>query len=148
MMGRMNKYLMLFLLITGGFLAVVLAIALVVFLLKLFAGVVSAIPGSDFVYRLIVTLVPYTIYAVVYYFLFRHNQRIAGRHWGRPAARILMFAGMGICVFTAILALMVLFGSKHPWAFFFDNHSYLALSAQILILFFTTMFMALSGAEK
>jgi hypothetical protein len=59
-----------------------------------------------------------------------------------------MVAGMGICVFTAILALMVLSGSKHPWAVFFDNHSYLALSAQILILFFTTMFMALSSAEK
>jgi hypothetical protein len=43
---------------------------------------------------------------------------------------------------------MVLSGSKHPWAVFFDNHSYLALSAQILILFFTTMFMALSSAEK
>lgn len=148
MMGRMNKYLMLFLLVTASLLAVLLAIFVLVYLLRLFAGVIAVVPGSDSAYRLIVTLVPYAIYAVVYYFLFRHNQKNAGGHWGKPVARILMFSGVGICLFTAVLALMVLFGSKHPWAVFFDNHSYLALTAQILILFFTTMFMALAGNEK
>lgn len=147
-MGRANKYLMLFLLIAGGLLMVVLAVVVLVFLLKLFAGVVAAVPGSDAAYRLIVTLVPYLIYGLAYFLLFRYSHKINTRHWGRPAARMLIVLGTGVCLFTGVLALMVLSGSRHPWAVFFDGHSYLALTAQIILLFFTTMFMALAGEQK
>ncbi len=147
-MGRTNKYLMLFLLIAGGLITVVLAVVLLVFLLKLFAGVIAAVPGSDAAYRLIVSLVPYLIYSLAYFLLFRYSKTINSGHWGKPAARVLMVLGTGICLLTAVLALMVLSGSKHPWAVFFDAHSYLSLTAQIILFFFTTMFMALAGEEK
>ena len=147
-MGRTNKYLSLLLLLVGGLLAAALVVFILVYLLRLFAGVVSAIPGSDTVYRLLVTLVPYLIYLLVYYSLFRHNHRSKGNHWGRKIAPILMCMGVGICLLTGTLAIMSLYGSKHPWAVFFDSHSYLGLTAQILLLFFTTLFMALAGEEK
>ncbi|MFM2358743.1 MAG: hypothetical protein RLY16_736 [Bacteroidota bacterium] len=146
-MNTFNKYFGLVALIIGGFLGTLFILVLIFFLLKMLSITFFNLPGTDSVFKHLVTLTPYIIYFSAYYYI---NKKIGQTPAlaARITSRFFLVIGASICTFTMTLALLSLWGFEHAWLRFFDTHSYLALIAQILFLFFTTVSMASGDAKE
>src|ERR1700743_1838813 len=68
-MNNDNRFLTLFMIVLFSFFGVIIAVALVVFLLRLFSMAVINVPGFTDFYGYIMLIIPYGIFFTTYYFL-------------------------------------------------------------------------------
>lgn len=142
-----NKFFGLLILLLGTLVAIPLAIALLFYILKLFSVTIFNLPGTEILYRHIITLVPYLIYFTAYYFI---NRKIKSTPalGARVASRFFLILGVLTATTGMVFSLFDLYQYPHVWILFFHNHSYLVLITQILLLFLTTMSLASGDAKE
>jgi hypothetical protein len=133
-------------LIMGGFLAIILIIVIVFYLLKLFSFTVLQIPGINNLYSVLILLVPYIVYYCCYYYLLKKigkTNSLLARGFG------MVFLSIGILVATAtmVLSFMVFFKYNAYWLRTYETNGHYAFIAQILFLFATSISIA-SGDKK
>ena len=121
------------LLIAGGFVAFILFIALVFFLLRLFSITMIHIPGFDRFFQLTIVLIPYIIFFTAYYYLFkkiRRSENIVSRMTGR----VLLIVGALLCTAALILSLLAFFKANIEWLRTYEENVHYAWIIQLIIL--------------
>lgn len=147
MNNTFNKYFGLLTLILGTIVAIPLVLACIFYVLKLFSVTIFNLPGTELIYRHIITLVPYLIYFSAYFYI---NKKIGNTPalGARVMSRFFLIIGVLAALTGMVFSLFDLYEYPHVWILFFHNHSYLVLITQILLLFFTTMSLASGDAKE
>src|SRR5688500_16037613 len=95
-MDNFQKYSRLMLLLVGGFIAFILGIALVLFILRILSITMFNIPGFDWLLQFAIVALPYVIFYASYYYLAK-KIRFSESKLSRVAARIILIAGLVLC---------------------------------------------------
>ena len=117
------------------------------FLLRLISITLFSIPGSATIYHFLVSIVPYLIFFVSYYYLYgkmRQSKNITSK----GIAALLLIVGCLICAVCVVLVSMLSFGVKRNWLNDFDDNSGYNLVLQLVIVFFTAMALAFGGSKE
>ena len=107
-MDNFQKYSRLMLLIAGGFIAFILAIALIFFVLRILSITMFYIPGFDWLFQFTIVAIPYVIFYAAYYYLAK-KIRYSENKASRLIARSLLVIGLLLCTVTLVLAMMIFF---------------------------------------
>ncbi len=142
-----NKYFGLMALLLGGFVAFILLIVLIFYLLKLISITLFNIPGTENIFHVIILLVPYIIYYAAYYYLQKKIAKVTTKTV-RALGWFFLITGMLVCTFTLVLAVMLFLKLNYPFLKTFDANSHYAFIAQILFLFATAMVIASGDAKE
>ena len=140
-MDNFQKYSRLMLLIVGGFISLILFIALLVFILRLFSITLFYIPGFDLFFELIIVMIPYLVFFAAYYYLFKKINHSSIKAT-RIVARGLVFAGIVFCTFTLILSIMLYKKMNNDWLRIFEQNSHYGLIFQLILLLLTAGIIA------
>ena len=134
------------LLIVGGFISLILFIAILIFVLRIFSVTLFHIPGFDLFFEYIIILIPYILFFSAYYYLYK-KITISKSKASRIIARILIAMGCIICLFTLSLSTALFLNIKNDWLRLFEDNSHYAMVIQIIIIFLTAGALA-SGDPK
>ena len=143
-MDNFQKYSRLMLLIAGGFVAFILFIALVFFLLRLFSITMVHIPGFNRFFEFAIVLIPYIIFFTAYYYLSK-KIRSSKNFVSRMAGRILLIVGALLCVTELVLSLMVFFEATVYWLRNYEDNVQFGWIIQLIILM--TAAAAIAGGD-
>ena len=134
------------LLIVGGFISLILFIAILIFVLRIFSVTLFHIPGFDLFFEYIIILIPYILFFSAYYYLYK-KITISKSKASRVIARLLIAMGCVICLFTLSLSTALFLNIKNDWLRLFEDNSHYAMVIQIIIIFLTAGALA-SGDPK
>ena len=134
------------LLIVGGFISLILFIAILIFVLRIFSVTLFHIPGFDLFFEYIIILIPYILFFSAYYYLYK-KITISKSKASRIIARILIAMGCIISLFTLSLSTALFLNIKNDWLRLFEDNSHYAMVIQIIIIFLTAGALA-SGDPK
>ena len=145
-MNKSDRYIKLMTLLLGGFISFILLLAIIFFLLKLCSITLFYIRGFDHLFQFIVTIIPYLIFIMGYYYL---NIKIplSRSKAGAIIGRILIVAGTLLCAATMVISTLTLFGVHKSFLLTYQDNSQYGWIIQVVILFFTALIIA-SGDEK
>lgn len=144
-MDNFQKYSRLMLLIAGGFIAFVLAIALIFFLLRILSVTMFNIPGFDWIFQFTIVAIPYVIFYAAYYYLakkIKHSHSKASR----VIARSLLLIGLVLCTVTLVLAMMVFLKVNDMRLITFNENGHYGWIFQLFILLIAAGVIA--GGDK
>lgn len=145
-MNNTDKHLKLILFLLGGFISFIVSMVVIFYLLKLCSVTLFYIPGFDKLYQFVVTIVPYVIFFMGYYYM--HKKILLSKSKGAAiAARTLFFIGSILCLCTMILSTLALFGVQKGFLLTYQDNSQYGWILQVVILFFTALIIA-SGDGK
>jgi len=134
-------------LLMGSVLAVVTIVALVFFILKLFAVTLFNIPGSSYIFHLFIVIIPYLILFAAYYLV--HREIVAARSSvAAAAARTILVIGSLACVTGLILSLMVFFNVKREWLYIYDDYSKYTFAVHLILVFITAGVLATGDPKE
>ena len=134
-------------LLMGSVLAVVAIVALVFFILKLFAVTLFNIPGSSYIFHLFIVVIPYLILFAAYYLV--HREIVAARSSASAAAaRTILVIGSLACVTGLVLSLMVFFNVKREWLYIYDDYSKYTFAAHLILVFITAGVLATGDPKE
>ena len=134
------------LLIVGGFISLILFIAILIFVLRLFSITLFYIPGFDLFFQYVIILIPYILFFSAYYYLYKKITLSKSRA-SRIIARILIAMGCIICLFTLSLSTALFLNIKNDWLRLYEDNGHYAMVIQIVIIFLTAGTLA-SGDPK
>lgn len=147
-MDNFQKYSRLLLLIAASFFGLILFIALLIFLLRLFSITMFYIPGFDLFFQYVIILVPYLLFAAAYYYLFLKISLSKSKP-SRMIARLLVLTGCIICLITLSLSTALFLHIKNDFLRLYENNGHYSLIIQIVIIFLTAGVLASGdGKEK
>lgn len=145
-MNKSDKYIKLMTLLLGGFLGFIALLITIFFLLKLCSITLFHLPGFDRVFQFIVSIFPYLIFFVGYYYLY--NQiRISKNKIVAVVGILVLIIGSLLCAATMVLATLTLFGVQKSFMLTYRDNSQYGWILQVVILFFMALFIA-SGDGK
>ena len=101
-MNDFNKYFGIAFLIMGSFIGLILFFVLIFFFLKLLSVTVLALPGFNWLFKYIITIIPYLIFFGGYYFLFTQISK-TGNSFLQMISKTLMVTGVLSCFITMIV---------------------------------------------
>lgn len=133
--------------LVGGIIAFILLVALVFFSLRLFSVAVFHIPGFDFLYQLIIVLIPYFVFFAAYYYLFR-KIILSGSQTSRITARILIFSGALFCALSMILSVIVFLSKTKEWTIAFEENEHYAYIIQLIVLLIIAATLAAGDSKE
>lgn len=148
MNDNINKYFVLMGLILASVFGFAAFVAIIFFLLKLFAATANTIPGSGSVFAFFVTTIPYFILFAAYYVV--HKKISSGKNNGPSiVSRILLTIGSLVCIAQLIIAVLSYYNIKTNWIDAYDsyNKAWFALHL-ILILIASGILAAGDPREK
>ena len=145
-MDNFQKYSRLMLLIVGSFVSLIVFIALLIFVFRLFSITVFHIPGFDLFFQYVIICIPYLLFFAAYYYLFR-KIKLSKSKASRVIARALLSAGCATCVFTLVLSTALFLHVKNDAMKVYEDNGHYALIIQIVLIFLTSATLA-SGDEK
>ena len=146
-MDNFQKYSRLMLMIVGGIIAFILAVALVFFALRLFSIAVFHIPGFDFLYQLIIVLIPYFVFFAAYYYLFGRI-KFSRSKASRISARVLIFSGALFCTLAMVLSVVVFLSDTKSWSITFRENEHYAYIIQLIILLIIAATLAAGDSKE
>lgn len=134
-------------LLMGSVLAVVATVALVFFILKLFAVTLFNIPGSSYIFHLFIVVIPYLILFAAYYLV--HREIVAARSSASAAAaRTILVIGSLACVTGLVLSLMIFFNVKREWLYIYDDYSKYTFAVHLILVFITAGVLATGDPKE
>jgi len=146
-MNQTDKNLKLLLLLLGGFISFILSIVIIFYVLKLCSVTLFYLPGFDHLYQFVVTVTPYVIFFMGYYYL--HKKIPLSKNKGAAiAARILFVIGSLLCLCTMILSTLTMFGVQKRFLLTYQDNSQYGWIIQVVILFFTALITATGDAKE
>ena len=146
-MNKSDKYIKLMTLILGGFIGFIALLVTIFFVLKLCSITLFHIPGFDRIFQFIVSIFPYLIFFMGYYYLY--NQiRLSGYKTGAIIGRIVLVIGCLSCAATMVLATLTLFGVQKSFLLIYRDNSQYGWIIQVIILFFMALFIASGDAKE
>ena len=145
-MRNYNKYIGLMALLMGGFVATILVIVLIFYVLKLFSIAFFNIPGSENIFHILIILVPYLLYYAAYFYLQKKIAK-ATTILAKTLGWIFLTIGIISCTITLCMSFMFFLKLPYQWLKTFDMNSHYAFITQIVLLFATSMVIA-SGDKK
>ena len=145
-MSKTDKYIKLMTLLISGFLGFVALLITLFFVLKLCSITLFHLPGFDRLFQFIVSIFPYLIFYVGYYYLY--NQiRLSKNKIGVVIGIIVLTIGSLLCAATMVLATLTLFGVQKSFLLTYRDNSQYGWIIQVVLLFFMALFIA-SGDPK
>lgn len=135
------------LLIAGSFLAFILLIAIVIYMLRLFSITMFHIPGFDLFFQYVIIIIPYVIFLVAYYYL-NKKLSLSKSKIARAIARILLVTGCLICLFTLTLSTVVFLQVNNHWLRIYSDNGHYALIIQLIILIIAAGVIATGDAKE
>ena len=145
-MIKSDRYIKLMTLLLGGFFGFIALLATIFFLLKLCSITLFYIPGFDHLFQFIVTIIPYLIFFMGYYYL-NIKVPLCRSKTGVITGRILIVVGTLLCAATMVIATLTLFGVHKSFLLTYQDNSQYGWIIQVVILFFTALIIA-AGDEK
>ena len=145
-MNKSDKYIKLMTLLLGGFIVFIALLVTIFFILKLCSITLFHLPGFDRVFQFIVSIFPYLIFFVGYYYLY--NQiRLSKNKIGVVIGIIILIIGSLLCAGAMVLATLTLFGVQKSFLLTYRDNSQYGWIVQVVLLFFMALFIA-SGDGK
>lgn len=145
-MNKSDKYIKLMTLLLGGFIGFIALLVTIFFILKLCSITLFHLPGFDRVFQFIVSIFPYLIFFVGYYYLY--NQiRLSKNKIGVVIGIIILIIGSLLCAGAMVLATLTLFGVQKSFLLTYRDNSQYGWIVQVVLLFFMALFIA-SGDGK
>ena len=146
-MNKSDKYIKLMTLLLGGFLGFIALLITIFFLLKLCSITLFHLPGFDRVFQFIVSIFPYLIFFVGYYYLY--NQiRISKNKIVVVVGILVLIIGSLLCAATMVLATLTLFGVQKSFMLTYRDNSQYGWILQVVILFFMALFIATGDGKE
>lgn len=134
-------------LLMGSFAAVLGLIALLFYVLKLFAFTLFSIPGSGYIFNLFITVVPYLILFTAYYLV--HTQIVAAKSSSSAAAaRIILTTGSLVCVAGLLFTLLTFFKVRSEWLSLYEELSKYTFAAHLIIVLITAGVLATGDPKE
>ncbi|HMG83961.1 MAG TPA: hypothetical protein VK559_13050 [Ferruginibacter sp.] len=145
-MNNNNRFLTLFMILLFSFFGVVIAVALVVFLLRLFSMAVINIPGFTEFYGYMMLIVPYGLFFTTYYFL-RSKLALASKT-ARIVGTLFYTLGLLACIASLIIASVNFIKTINHVELSFEDLSPYFLVIQLAFIFIITMTLGLGDAKE
>ena len=145
-MDSFQKYSRLMLLLAGGFIAFVLSLVLLFFILRLFSSTLMHIPLFDRVYGYSILLIPHLIFYTAYYFLYKNARRSNSRS-SIMAASIVTAIGVLVCTVGLLLSTLIFAGVQSESLKLFEENSGYGFALQLALVLIITIIIA-SGDTK
>lgn len=121
-------------------------IALIFFILKLFAATADTIPGAANAFEFFITVIPYFILFAAYYLV--HKKISAGKtNAASVSARIILTIGSLICVAQLVLALLSFFKVYVSWMDLYESYSKAWFALHLILILIAAGILA-TGDEK
>ena len=134
------------LLLVGGFIAFILCIALVFFILRILSITMFNIPGFDWLFQFAIVALPYVIFYASYYYLAK-KIRFSKSKLSRLTARMILIAGLILCTAALSLSMMVFLKVNDLRLRMFEENAQYGWILQLVILLIAAGIIA-SGDEK
>ncbi len=132
-MDNFQKYSRLMLLIVGGFVAFILFVALVFFLLRLLSITMFHIPGFNRLFEFTIISIPYIIFYASYYYLAK-KIKYSRSLLSRLISRVLLGFGLLLCTLTFVISMLVFFKVNDERLRTFDENAHYGWIFQLIIL--------------
>lgn len=133
-------------LLMASVVGIVAVIALIFFILKLFAATANTIPGAGNILEFGITAIPYFILFAAYYLV--HKKISAGKtNAPAVAARILLTAGSLICVGQLVLAILAFSKIYIPWMDMYESYNKAWFALHLILILIASGILA-TGTPK
>jgi hypothetical protein len=146
-MNNNNRFLTLLMVILGTFLSVIIAIALVIFILRFLSIIAINIPGFTDFYGYIMLIIPYGIFFTTYYFL-RSKIALAASKISRIFGTIFFTLGFLTCIASLTIATINFIKIRNNIQLTFEEFSHYFLVIQLAFIFIITMTLGLGDAKE
>jgi hypothetical protein len=147
MNSSFNKYFALMGLLMASVLGFAAIVAIIFFVMKLFAIAAFNIPGSGFVFEFFITAIPYFILFAAYYLV---HKKIASSKTNASSvmARILLTAGSLICVTQLVLALLIFFQVHAQWLVIYSEYDKAGFALHLILILISAGILATGDPKE
>jgi hypothetical protein len=146
-MNNDNRFLTLFMIVLFSFFGVVIAVALVVFLLRLLSMAVINVPGFTDFYGYIMLIIPYGIFFTTYYFLRGKIALTAGKV-AKVLGAIFFTLGFLACLGSLIISTINFIKTINHIELTLEELSHYFLVIQLAFIFIITLTLGLGDAKE
>ena len=146
-MNNNNRFLTLLMVILGTFLGVIIAIALVIFILRFLSIIAINIPGFTDFYGYVMLIIPYGIFFTTYYFL-RSKIALAASKISRIFGTIFFTLGFLACIASLTIATINFIKIRNNIQLTLEEFSHYFLVIQLAFIFIITMTLGLGDAKE
>jgi hypothetical protein len=146
-MEENGKYLRLLGRIGLLFLVFITSIAIVMYALKYFFGLLDLMPGFSLLFALLIICVPAVIFLTVYYIYYHHTK-------GHPSKGIRLFSTILFAIATCfwlyfwVLDFIIFFTKQFRDIKYYNTYNLAFLSANIGLIFFVGILQALTTKKE
>lgn len=147
MNNNTNKYFALMGLLMASVLGFAAIIAIIFFVLKLFAVATVNIPGSGYVFEFFITAIPYFILFSAYYLV---HKKISSSKTNTSSvlARILLTAGSLICVTQLVFALLIFFKVHTHWLVAYSEYDKAGFALHLILILIAAGILATGDPKE
>jgi hypothetical protein len=129
------------------FFGVVIAVALVIFILRLFSIVAINIPGFTYFYGYSMLIIPYGLFLTTYYFL-RTKIALAASKTARVLGAVFFALGLLACLSSLIIATINFIKTANHIELSFEDLSSYFLVIQLGFIFIITLTLGLGDKKE
>ena len=129
------------------FFGVVIAVALVIFILRLFSIVAINIPGFTYFYGYSMLIIPYGLFLTTYYFL-RTKIALAASKTARVLGAVFFTLGLLACLSSLIIATINFIKTANHIELSFEDLSSYFLVIQLGFIFIITLTLGLGDKKE
>ena len=134
------------LLFFGAFVAFILGVAILIFVLRLFSSTLIHIPGFDRFFEYVILLVPYLVFYAAYCYLYQ-NIKLSKNKASKIIAWVFLLTGLVICTAALALATLVYAHVQTDSLRLYNQYSQYPLIIQLILVLITSGITA-SGDKK
>ena len=142
-----NKYFYLMWLLIASVFGFAALVAIIFFVLKLFAVTLFSIPGSSYVFEFFITAIPYLILFAAYY-LVHKKIGVSKTNISSVAARIILTAGSLVCVTQLVFALLLFFKVKAMWLLTYNEYGNAGFALHLILILIAAGVLATGDAKE
>ncbi len=146
-MNKSDKYIKLMTLLLGGFIGFIALLVTIFFVLKLCSITLFHLPGFDRVFQFIVSIFPYLIFFIGYFYLYKQI-RLSKNKIVVVIGIIVLIIGSLLCAGTMVLSSLTLFGVEKSFLLVYRDNSQYGWILQVVILFFMALFIATGDLKE
>lgn len=147
MNDNFHKYFVLVWLLMASVFGFAALIAIIFFVLKLFAVSVSFIPGSGYVFEFFMASIPYFVLFAAYYLV--HKTISASKtNASSIIARVILTIGSLICVAQLIIAVMWFFNVRHNWMIEYNSCNKAGFALHLILVLIAAGILATGDAKE
>ncbi len=147
MNDNFHKYFVLVWLLMASVFGFAALIAIIFFVLKLFAVSVSFIPGSGYVFEFFMASIPYFVLFAAYYLV--HKTISASKtNASSIIARVILTIGSLICVAQLIIAVMWFFNVRHNWMIEYNSYNKAGFALHLILVLIAAGILATGDAKE